>query len=381
MTLGACQEGRESASVTTRDSLGIEIVEYPAASPTVARWRLVEPPEVRIGVVEGDPRYQFVNVVAGLRYDDGRILVLDRSERRVSVFASSGEFIGASGREGRGPGEYVDPITMWRLPGDTLAIYDPSVGRVSLMNPSAEWLRAVSVRPIGTLLLPSGAFADGRLLLVHPFGDLSMYGVADQWTVSAEGLDSIARFRHIENMEPGPFGDMPQPLIHQFRYLSAAREWLFVVRNFGYELEVRDTTGVLRRLVRWHDRDLTMTTEHVEQYKQSLLGAVPERRRPALARSLDDRIINERYPAFGRLLVDRMDRVWLQAWPRRHEEGPVQWTIVDPQGHLEGQIDVPRNYDLLEVGRDYVLAVLTDELDVQFIVVHRIEVVDSTRQP
>jgi hypothetical protein len=380
MALTGCQDGREPSHIAVRDSAGVEIVEYQSPGLSLPRWRLAEPPEVRIGVVEGDPNYQFARVVAGLRLDDGRIVVLDRGARRASAFTPRGEFIWASGREGHGPGEYLDPIALWRPPGDTLAIYDPVLGRVSFLAWSGEWLGSTSVRPIGTLLLPSGVFADGRLLVVHPFADRSMYGMAELWTVSGTSLDSLGRFRQIENMEPGPFGEMPEPLIHQFQYLHAGGEWLFAVRNFGHEVEVRDTTGVLRRLIRWTGRDLTMTAEQAERYRQSLVARVPEQRRQALAQNLEDRIRNRRFPAFAQIFTDRVGRVWLQEWsmPGGDEAGQ-EWTIADPGGRLEGRIDLPRNYRVLEAGRDYVLAVALDELDVAFVVVHRIEQSDPTQ--
>jgi hypothetical protein len=258
--LAACGGEADSARLIVADSAGVEIVQHPVSAP-VPLWSLDRAAQVEVGVVTGDPEYEFQGVVAAIRDRGGRLVVLDRSRRRISVFGPDGSFVNASGREGRGPGEYDSPSALWRLPGDSLAVYDPAVGRVSILDGDAGWVRSVQVQPVGTLVLPSGALDDGRLLVVNAFPDPRQFGMATSYTVSPEGLEPLAEFRHIENQEPGPMSSVRRPLIAKVRRMSASGEWFFVVRNLDHELQIQDSQGALRRIIRWHGRDLTATTD------------------------------------------------------------------------------------------------------------------------
>jgi hypothetical protein len=79
-------------------------------------------------------------LVAGVReLRDGRVLVLDRRDRIVLLLDLRNGKSTTVGREGTGPGEYVQPGRLFALPGDTTLIYD---------GPSRQF---VVVRPDGTM--------------------------------------------------------------------------------------------------------------------------------------------------------------------------------------------------------------------------------------
>src|SRR6185503_16443341 len=66
----------------------------------------------------------FTQIASVRELRDGRVLVLDRRDRTVmAVDFRSGKST-AVGREGTGPGEYVQPGRLFELGPDTTAIYD-----------------------------------------------------------------------------------------------------------------------------------------------------------------------------------------------------------------------------------------------------------------
>src|SRR5687768_17678975 len=88
---------------------------------------LADSPSITIGVVDGDPEYQFVDVVRATRRRDGTIVVADRGTSSLRFYDARGKFIRRSGRNGAGPGEFrmlgdFIPlengflVTDWRLP-------------------------------------------------------------------------------------------------------------------------------------------------------------------------------------------------------------------------------------------------------------------------
>ncbi len=67
-------------------------------------WRLEE--ELSIGVIEGDPDYQFGGIAAMEVDARGTVYVADQQARRVAIYDSAGVFQVAFGRQGEGPGEF-----------------------------------------------------------------------------------------------------------------------------------------------------------------------------------------------------------------------------------------------------------------------------------
>ncbi len=87
---------------------------------------------VRDLVIPGEtPDYAFSSI-AGIAENptDGRLAVIDRQDRRVFIFDSTGTLLAKVGREGSGPGEFRFPMDPhWTT--DTLWIADPNLGRLT----------------------------------------------------------------------------------------------------------------------------------------------------------------------------------------------------------------------------------------------------------
>jgi hypothetical protein len=372
LVLGSCREGNRDPGLMVTDSAGVEIVEHPP-STEIPTWELKGEPLVQIGVALGDSLYEFGSVTGVVWEDDGRILVLDRSRRRISLFGPEGEYIVSSGREGEGPGEYRSPSAVWEISGDSLAVYDPPLGRVSVLDWNASFVRSVQVRPIRTLVLPSGSFEDGRLFVVNAFPDPQDYGLATSYTVSTEGRDSLGEFRHIENQDPGPLSAVRRPLVAKVRRLWAAGQKLYVIRNVDYELQIQNPDGELLRIVRWHGRDLTATRESNRHYIEERVARSPPDRVARRRRGLEERIPNERYPPFERIRVDRRGRAWLQAYRQPFDAGLTAWTVADASGQLVGRMDLPEDAVVLDATDESVLLRLTDDLGVESLAVYDLD--------
>ncbi len=370
--VAACGGAAEHTTLVVTDSAGVEIVQHPPRA-SVPVWSLGEEPEIRVGEVTGDPEFQFQQVVAAFRDRGGRLVVLDRSRRRISVFGPDGGFIAASGREGGGPGEYDAPVALWPHSGDSLAVYDPAVGRVSILGPAVEWGRSARIQPIGTLVLPAGPLGDGRLLVVSPFADPGRPGVAMTYMVSAEGLDPLMEFRHIKNQDPGAVSAGQRPLIPKVPQWSASGEWLFMVRNVDYELLIRNDRGDLRRIIRWHGRDLTATREDHRRYVDNVSRTLPEARRTTHRAGLEALAPNSRFPPFERIHADQKGRAWIQMYRQPFDEGPREWWVVAHTGELAGRIELPEGATVLDAGEGYVLLRILDEMGVQSVAQFAIE--------
>jgi len=93
-----------------------------------------------IGVEMGDSNY-VLGAVQRIGHDkQGNILVLDRSACCVMVYSSDGEFVRKISREGRGPGELLNPIDMIVFEDGRIVVQTPRSGGLQSFSPEGEWL-------------------------------------------------------------------------------------------------------------------------------------------------------------------------------------------------------------------------------------------------
>lgn len=74
----------------------------------------------------------------------------------------------------------------------------------------------------------------------------------------------------------------------------------------------------------------------------------------------------ETYPLAADVLVSDAGRVWLRlGYP---DDGPRTWWILGPDGEIGANVDVPAGVRLAAVGEGVAWGVLTDELDVPYVI-------------
>ena len=94
--------------------------------------------EASIGGIEGPQEY-LLGDVRSLYAHDGRVLVCDVQVPAVHVYDLDGNYIQEIGREGGGPGEYANPMSLAVNPLDgTIYIRDGRQGRLNLCEPDGN---------------------------------------------------------------------------------------------------------------------------------------------------------------------------------------------------------------------------------------------------
>ncbi len=103
-----------------------------------------------IGIEMGDSDYVFGTIIDAAYLPDGRIVLLDVLENKISVFSSEGEFLLSFGSEGNGPGEFAEPVELAVLDDGRLVVCDYMHQKLlffdSLLNYSNE-LRGFTPTP------------------------------------------------------------------------------------------------------------------------------------------------------------------------------------------------------------------------------------------
>jgi hypothetical protein len=373
--------------VTERDSAGILIVENAIDTAAVREgWTMSVAPVMEVGGIEADESQQLYRVSGGVRLDDGRIVIASRGSSDIRVFGPDGTLARVHGREGDGPGEYRMPELAGRGLADSLIVYDASLRRITVLTPDGGAIRSVELGTEGGgFPMALGTLGDGRLAI----------GGGMAFT-SEEGLPSgfvRPTSRHVIVSSDGSveadFGDIPavemwaevqgssfraRPIAFgKFTVAEPVADRLWIGTGERWEVRAYRSDRSLERIVRFN-RELapvtrTLTDEWIEEELEDIEDLNEARDERARLASLPVPDVIAPYRVF---LADRLDNLWIGETMLPGEESRT-WTIIDSEGRAVGRLTMPARTSPLDIGTDYVLAVTTDELDVESLTVWRLD--------
>ena len=359
----------------TQDSVGVLIVENPRP-PEGSRlgWRVGPEVAVTIGMREGEDPYLLHGATDATRLSDGRIVVVNFRTFELRVFGEAGVHLDTWGGQGEGPNEFEGPITnIARLPGDTVMVWDSRFPIVSVVAPTGEVTRRFPVQERteqrGDGLRPIAVLRDGSIL-TSPTP--AFYGTDVQVEVrDAEGgfkssLGAHAGMERHFDME----NRVVYPVIFGRDLIRAAWGELSVVTpNTSYEIRAFAPDGALARIVRRDHVTSTPTNAHVERYIEDRASGTTDPDAQARVRDSWSAVpVSDHLPAFASMMADALNHLWVEEYEPPGEELPgVIWCVFDPDGEVLGFVETPEGLLIYDIGEDYILGLVTDEMDVEFI--------------
>jgi hypothetical protein len=379
------------AEMTVRDSAGVTVVE--SAGPRWSgadAWQLTPDPVISIGVLEGESAYELFRVTGAVRLSDGRIVIGTAGTGELRFFDSTGVHLASVGGEGGGPGEFQALGTLMRGPLDTLVAYDMMARRLSVFDPQGGHVRDVSLAFSSQVTFPSvvGVFADGSLLAQVsqrqvfgpdapelPLGPMRDSIVALQIAPDGERVDTIGRYAgsrmHVRTMEFGGNSmRVPAPLIFSPTTVLRPRGDAVVVGTTDrYELRIVDAEGRVQRIVRKLHRRIPVSQEDIDSAQARTRAAMERANMPAeLMEQQLNRPAADSLPAYGTIQVDLAGNIWVQEYALSWKA--PGWSVFDPDGAYLGDVTGMDDFRVTDIGVDYVLGVMTDELDVERVLLY-----------
>lgn len=103
-------------------------------------------PEITLGVTDsigiemGDSNYVFGSVMDVEVLENGNIMVLDGSRCKVSLFSPQGEYLYSFAGEGSGPGELLNPFSLFVWGNGEVSVIDVYAGGIHRYTEQGEWL-------------------------------------------------------------------------------------------------------------------------------------------------------------------------------------------------------------------------------------------------
>lgn len=379
-------DGADSGSFSTRDSAGIHIAENVAQAWSESEaWRLSQQPLLDIGGFEGDPDYELYHVASAFRMPDGRIVIGNGGSYQIRFYDESGVHLLDAGREGEGPGEFR--VIVWVKPyrGDSIVVYDSRLTRISVFDADGRFARTFPIKAMegSSMGRADDVFEDGSVLVEEFLGMPPDAGrevarpIEPRYRIGPEGEfeDSLLAYRgsemfmHDANNGLVFFGP---PMFGRSTSYGVYGNRIYVASNDEYEIRVHGSDGALQSIVRKQHENGDVTDADVAALREERLGGdFPEGMREAMIDVLDNTPIRETLPAYRSILLDRMGNLWVREYNRPADAMP-RWTVFTPEGEMLGTVSLPDDFDLQDVGDDYLLGTREDELEIEHVVMYEL---------
>lgn len=362
----------QAADWTVRDSAGVTIVSNHWDGSS--RGCVSIAPQPTTTVPSGPAAPPLFRVRGGAVLSDGRIAILNAGSRQVLFFGADGGIQRVVGRQGSGPGEFVNPTWLGRAPGDTLLVWDAGLMRLTTFDGAGETLglhRVTAGDADGRPIALSGRFADGSFL-VSPGPLLFFDGTPGvlrppetygRYDVATGVVERLAEGRGMEFVQgSGPVYVLP---FGKQDFAIAHGDALVIGDNGTSVLRWHGMDGQLRRVVDWVSEPVPVTARDRREYRERF-----ERTAPGQVGVLEGARYAADRPRFSSLRTDRAGWLWVGTY-RPAWESRGGWLVFDRDGVLRCAVDGPEaSFGVLEIGDAYVLGVRRNENDEESVVLH-----------
>lgn len=356
--------------------------------------------EVRIGVDEGQPEYQFGRVHRIAVDSRDRIFVLDDIEQHIQVYSPEGVYEQTVGGRGQGPGELQAAMFLLMGAGDTLLVPDGRNLRFNRYAPDGSAIGSFRMplelgRPIVFEATPSGVIA-GQIRPSAVPGERAPETPMDVLVLLATDgtvTDTLLTFPSGEMIGPGgvhvfapePTWDLTDDLQLAFGVTDDYRISLY-------------TGGRIERVI----SKLFERTPVSDQDEAAIMREMERRwaSEASVSEELKARLRSrwsfaDLYPAYQRLAFGPVGTIWVQQVKPVNELSEEElenwqnarvpeWDVFDSEGRYLGAVVIPETDNVhyitaLRFFRDrtagtwHMLSIWKDELDVEYIVRWRVD--------
>ena len=362
--------------IVQRDSAGVEIIEatrplWGDSSP----WSINPEPVVDLALSGSGPNHEFFRIRGLKQRLDGSLVVVNRGSQQVRLYSREGDFLGALGGPGEGPGEFNN---LWRveLVADTVFALDTD-GRVTVVDPDMDLIRTFALPHQvfeihslgdGTLLAESSIMMELKeagVQLIRPPTALVRFDLKGIW------IDSIGVRPGRESFELASADDYISgpALFGRASKTTTLGPRVFYGSSDLMQVEELDPAGNLARILRISDYPLGLTAEQFDAERQAMYDAsippgvpVP----PRFRRMIESQEAAANRPAFNNMLVDASGAIWLELYRGVSErDRPQEWLILDVDGTWLGTVRMPDRFSLTDITMEAVVGVWRDELDIE----------------
>lgn len=334
------------------------------------RWTTSATPTVEIAATSpvGDVQFEFA--ASATRLPSGEIVVAEGSAGALRVFNASGRPARTVGRRGAGPGEFQYVSWIGQC-GDTVVAWDFVQRRFSFLNDSARVIRQTA--PVtGAIPFTVACSRRASLIAAHAWGSPPRPGTAPMFRYQAPlvFLDHNATIaKQIDSVASGEMaiiggGAGPRPL-GKYTHLAMSSTALYVSTGDSAVIQVYGHSGASLGAIRTNVARAEPSQRQVDLAIEAAIAFGPKPLRDRLRPAMQALERPRQLPPFSGLLVDALDILWVVlSFPG---EGATRLRALDSQGGTLGEVHIPADLRVFEIGRDYILGLHETAEGEQFI--------------
>ena len=340
-----------------------------------------------VGVRDGLPEQTFYRISGAARLADGSVVVGVAGMHEVRKYGPDGSHLWTRGGVGEGPGEFRSLELVAGCADETIMIWDPRLFRVTEFADDGGVADTWAVTYEDGLPPYRVVCATGGRLVYHPWGSIPPGTEGPfRWSVPVAWTDG-PETQVLQEAVPGPervFTDASyhaRPWGHTLA-LAATDEGVWIGTGDDYEVLFVDWNGTVSDTVRWTGPDRGIAQSQVDRLYDTQLAMMPDQEAAERFRtSVWPEMLTElpsTLPAYSRLLVSREGELWVGMWSdadmyyESSERGRT-WYAFDAGGRVARRLTVAPNMRVQDVGTDWVLVRVTDEVGVEKLAVYGLE--------
>jgi hypothetical protein len=389
LVLGGCIGGANSPpTAEVSDSAGIRIVAYDLTREVLPTYRIVAEHDLEIGTRDGALEYTFSRIPSLAVMQDGSIVVSDAVAQELRVYAANGTYVRTLGRRGEGPGEFAAPPMIADIAADTVFAFDSRSARLTLISLDGELVGEVPLRSEGLGRVEAVIRRDDGTYVMQSPWIPSDGGPTESHEMRAE-LDSVAvlrtdaggalidtmrvmpdrtRARSMEIRTGGIVRVLQGPTPYSARaFVRSGGQHLLVARSDAVDLTLSGPAGEDRTIIRVLGVQNPATAEEILAHQQAALQeSVGDGEIDPIVRLMNTAFLPDRLPAFNNVLLDDDGGVWVSLNELDASAG-YDWIVLTREGEVLGTVHTPPDFQVHHVGRDFLVGVVTDELDVPYV--------------
>jgi hypothetical protein len=358
-------------------------------------------PALDLGGSTTDTSLQFSGVRGVHRLRDGSVAVLDIGSYSLRFFDSLGNATGRVGRKGSGPGEFSSTYRPHSFSCGNDTIYSPKLGQVMVFAPPGTFVRQFEPVP-GVGMFPAVLGCSGTRWVgwtqieppvqtagVHRIpGALAWYDLSGNphRMIGIFGMEDQTYNRGPEGWgyRPAPFGRRLAVAVGPHKIASGIGE--------SFEIEIRDTAGVVREILRAPALQRRLTQTEIDRYRDFVIPRIG--RRKELDEEFTAPNLPVMIPAFAEMRFDALGNLWVREYDfadaviffdrasttlgiganQRFENLPARsWHVFDGEGLHLGRVSLPQRFDVHEIGDDWILGVWRSDHGVEHVRLYPIQ--------
>jgi hypothetical protein len=348
-------------------------------------------PTLSVGSVDGDSTTQLFNVAGAFRTDDGGLVIANAGTSQIRFYAADGSFVRSVGSEGEGPGEFESMSSLYPASAgdgfsDGFHVLDRANSRVSRYSAAGDYLGAVTLTPPPGGRAPelAGVTPRGEFIAwVRPTGSAAEGLVRDsvmllRFDSTGFAADTLGRYAGPEQFVNIERSGNSISIYKTFN--PYPRTFIAAASPYGIAAGATDSAvidffppdGTRARTIRWDAQPAVFDDDAMGRYADHLVQSAAEDGQPMSpsdAAQQRKRMLETPHaaalPVFDRILVDRSGNAWVRDYDLLGVSN--DWRIFRPDGTAAGRLTMPPRSRPVDIGADFVVAVMRDSLDIEYV--------------